>query len=66
MPPRETLTWAKAKASGAGNNCVEVARTPDGVFLRDSKDPAGPILAFNCAEWAAFLNGARNGEFDLD
>ena len=65
MPPRETLTWVKAKASGAGNNCVEIARTPDAVHVRDSKDPDGPILTFGLAEWAAFLHGARDGEFEL-
>ena len=66
MPPDDTLTWVKANASGAANNCVEIARTPDSVRVRDSKNPGGPILAFTRAEWAAFLDGARNGEFDLD
>lgn len=65
MPPREILIWVKAEASGAGNNCVEVAQTAEAVYVRDSKDPNGPILAFSLAEWVAFLTGARNCEFDL-
>lgn len=32
-------------------------------FLRDSKDPEGPVLAFTPGEWDAFLAGVRNGEF---
>lgn len=35
------------------------------VYVRDSKDPDGPVLRFSSAEWAAFVAGARAGEFDL-
>jgi hypothetical protein len=34
------------------------------VFLRDSKDPHGAVLRFTRAEIAAFLDGAKSGEFD--
>jgi len=45
---------------------VEVANLPDGGrAVRDSKDPAGPILRFTAREWAAFVGGAKDGEFDL-
>lgn len=57
--------WRKASRSFALGNCVEVA--PDeggGVQMRDSKDPAGPVLTFTAAEWEAFMDGARKGEFD--
>lgn len=38
---------------------------PDGgAVLRDSKDPTGPRLPFDAAEWAAFLRAAKAGEFD--
>jgi hypothetical protein len=30
--------------------------------MRDSKDPAGPVLAFTYAEWRAFLGDVRTGE----
>jgi hypothetical protein len=60
-----TLTWRKSSYSnGAGGMCVEVATVGDGVAVRDSKDPWGPLLAFSAAEWDAFLAGARAGEFD--
>lgn len=58
--------WVKSSLSGGGNNCVEVARNlPDVVAVRDSKEPQGPALVFTKAEWAAFLEGAKGGEFDL-
>jgi hypothetical protein len=51
--------------SGDGANCVEVASLPDGGrAVRDSKDPAGPVLRFTASEWDAFIGGAKDGEFD--
>jgi hypothetical protein len=67
-PPKshaDRLQWRKATASANGA-CVEVARVATGgVAMRDSKDPNGPILRYTDLEWRAFLDGARNGEFDL-
>ena len=59
------LTWRKSKHSGAYGNCVEAAVLEGGeVALRNSRDPSGPVLIFGRDEMAAFLAGARNGEFD--
>lgn len=62
----DDLTWRKASRSSAeGGNCVEVAELPGGGrAVRDSKDPSGPVLRFTPAEWAAFADGMRGGEFD--
>ncbi|MBL7487422.1 DUF397 domain-containing protein [Frankia sp. AgB1.9] len=58
-------TWRKSSYSATQTNCVEVAVLPDGTrVVRDSKDPDGPVLQFTRAEWAAFLSGARDCEFD--
>jgi hypothetical protein len=44
---------------------VEVAFTDgNGVHMRDSKDPDGPVLRFTSEEWQAFIAGARHHEFD--
>jgi hypothetical protein len=45
-------------------NCVEVAAVDGGIAVRDSKDPAGPVLHFTHGEMLAFLQGAKAGEFD--
>ena len=58
------LTWRKSTRSGAAGHCVEVAETPATVHVRDSKDVAGPVLRFAARDWARFIDGVRNGEFD--
>jgi len=56
--------WIKASASQGQSNCVELRQTPDGVDLRDSKTPDGPVHHYSRAELAAFVDGAKRGEFD--
>ena len=58
--------WMKAAASGGdGGNCVEQRRHDGMIEVRDTKDDgAGPTLRFTPAEFAAWLDGARKGEFD--
>ena len=57
--------WVKSSLSYANGDCVEVARLQDGsIGVRDSKDTAGPVLRFTSSEWAAFIGGVHNGEFE--
>ena len=60
--PSTEATWRKSSFSGE-SGCLELAETAAGVWVRDSKDREGPVLAFTRAEWTAFLAGVRNGEF---
>jgi Domain of unknown function (DUF397) len=61
---RAALAWLKAQSSSHNGQCVEVAAAAGKIAIRDSKDPDGPILVYTPTEFKAFLNGARNGEFD--
>jgi len=61
---RAGLSWIKAQASTHNGACVELATAGGKIAMRDSKDPGGPILVYTPAEFSAFLDGARNGEFD--
>jgi hypothetical protein len=61
---RASLAWLKAQSSTVNGQCVEIAAATGNVAIRDSKDPDGPILVYTPAEFRAFLDGARNGEFD--
>ena len=58
-----TPTWAKSSYSDPnGGNCVE-ARQPgtSTVQVRDSKDPAGPVLSFSSDCWHAFTAAVQAG-----
>lgn len=59
-----SAVWVKASKSSGSGQCVEMARTPEYVMVRHSKDPQGPVLRFTFAEFAAWLDGARKHEFD--
>lgn len=57
--------WRKATASNPEGDCVELKRLGCGhVALRNSRDPLGPMVGFTPREIAAFLDGAKRGEFD--
>jgi len=62
-----SAVWRKASRSNGngGNNCVEVAFLETGVAVRDSKNRSGPALMFTQAEWSAFVDSTKDGEFDL-
>lgn len=55
-------TWRKSSFSNL-ENCLEVALIDGGVAVRDSKNPSRGVLAFENAEWRAFVRGAAAGEF---
>ena len=67
MDQLDGALWRKSSYSGGnGGNCVEVARNLPGVVaVRDSKDPEGPALTFSPAGWDAFVQGIKQGDFDL-
>lgn len=64
MSNLERAEWRKSTYS-ALNGCVEVALLEDGVAVRDSKDRGGPVLTFSDAEWRGFVQGVRDGAFEL-
>ncbi|MEV4613583.1 DUF397 domain-containing protein [Kitasatospora sp. NPDC049258] len=52
-------SWIKSSySSEEGGQCVEVAACAGAVQVRDSKDQAGPVLAFDRAAWQAFVRFA--------
>jgi hypothetical protein len=67
LEPHEAdgLAWRKSTRSSDRSDCVQVAPVPGvGVAVRHSKNPDGLAILYSGAEWEAFLDGARRGEFD--
>lgn len=45
--------------------CVQIARKDGVVAVKDSKNPTAKPLMFSNQEWTAFINGAKQGLFDV-
>lgn len=58
--------WRKAARSGDNGNCLEVAPLPGGrVGIRDTEAPDQAPYVVSASVWAAFIDGAKKGEFDF-
>ncbi|MFD4658421.1 DUF397 domain-containing protein [Kitasatospora sp. NPDC058444] len=57
------FVWQKSSFSGEEANCIEVASVDGCVCLRESDDPT-QIVTTTPAKLAAWLHGAKAGEFD--
>ena len=57
------VAYVRSSASLANGSCVEVGHCCGDVLVRNSRDPDGPVLRFDPAEWAAFTAGVVAGEF---
>jgi Domain of unknown function (DUF397) len=55
--PLGPLTWRKSSySSDQGGDCVEIAEAPTStIAVRDSKNPAGPILTLDPAAFTTFV-----------
>lgn len=64
-PDLDRAVWRKSsRSSASGSDCVEVAEMTGVVGVRDSKDPAGPVLLFSPDSWTGFTISLRDSEFN--
>ena len=56
------LSWRTAYQCNGGA-CIRVAADGDAVMIGSSQ-PNGPVLSYSRAEWTAFVEGIRQGDFD--
>lgn len=63
------IRWKiSGRSQSNGGSCVEAGPLADGsgrVAVRHSHHPEGSVIVYTRAEWAAFLAGAKDGEFDF-
>jgi len=58
-----SLVYTKSSYSVGNCACIEVARIPGLVAVRDSKLAASPILSFSPHAWSAFVADIRGGRW---
>jgi hypothetical protein len=64
-PELRGVCWRKSRHSNPNGSCVEVAGPIGEVLaIRNSRDPQGPALIYSTDEIAAFIRGAKEGQFD--
>ena len=64
-PRLDGAAWRKSRHSNPSGNCVEIAELLDGaIAIRNSRFPDGPALICPRTDFAEFLAGARDGDFD--
>ncbi len=57
--------WFKSSYSSGDQSCVEVAKVPGVVPVRDSKNPQGPTLALSLGAWSEFVEQVKSGDYDI-
>ena len=55
-----TSTWTKSTYCDSAA-CVEVRVTESASAIRDSKDPASPVIEFSRPQWQRFLADVKTG-----
>jgi uncharacterized protein DUF397 len=62
----DRMKWRKSSRSSAnGGACIEVARLPDVVGIRDSKNPSAGYLAVSARAFGSLLDEIRMGQHTL-
>lgn len=58
------LKWQVSQKCNGGA-CVRVADGGGLIFLGDTKNPSGPVLAYSRPEWQALIAQIKRGDLDL-
>lgn len=55
----EAGSFRTSSASASNGHCLEDGSCSPGIAVRDTKDRAGPVLAFSGVAWGRFLAGVK-------
>ncbi|MCP2338621.1 DUF397 domain-containing protein [Actinomadura rupiterrae] len=62
VPDLSCAVWRTSKHSQQNGECVAVARIPGSLAVRDSKNPAGPLLTFALADWQHLVQQIKDDQ----
>ena len=63
--PFKTNEWFVPRRSANGSTCVETKFTDDTVYVRNNLRPNAGTAEFTHEEWAAFVGGVKDGDYDV-
>jgi hypothetical protein len=63
--PLKANEWFVPTQTSNGTTCVETLFTEDAVFVRNNLRPDAGTAKFTHEEWAVFVAGVRDGDYDL-
>ncbi|MBV9013477.1 MAG: DUF397 domain-containing protein [Pseudonocardiales bacterium] len=63
--PLVTGEWFLPRRSWNNSYCVETKFTKDAVYVRNNRRPDAGTAVFDHAEWAVFIAGVKDGDYDL-
>ena len=62
-----TARWERTTHEDGTPAALEIGYADNGlVALRMAEDPEGDVLIYTPSEWEAFVEGVRDGEFDIE
>lgn len=63
--PRVVGEWFLPQHSDNNATCVQTKFTKDAVYVRNNRRPDAGTAVFDHTEWAAFIAGVKDGDYDL-
>jgi hypothetical protein len=63
--PMRTNEWFVPRRSNNGNTCVQTKFTDNAVYVRNNLRPDTGTAEFTHEEWAVFVAGVKDGDYDL-
>lgn len=63
--PLRTGAWFVPRRTTNGTTCVETKFTDDAVYVRNNLRPEAGTAVFTHEEWAVFVAGVKDGDYDV-
>jgi hypothetical protein len=63
--PLVTGEWFLPRRTWNNFSCVETKFTKDAVYVRNNRCPDAGTAVFDHVEWAVFIAGVKDGDYDL-
>ncbi len=57
--------WFLPRRSANNSTCVQTKFTKEAVYVRNNRHPDAGTAVFDHTEWAVFVAGVKDGDYDL-